>query len=260
MTMSKFNTFKNLHHAKELLVLPNVWNAESAALVEQSGFSAIATSSSAVAAGLGYGDGEQMPFKDYLFMVGRIAATIKLPLTVDLEMGYGKTPDEIFANVSALASLGVVGINFEDSHFVDSKRKLQDVNAFAKKLEGLKNKMVTNGTEVYVNLRCDTYLLNVENKESETVLRAKIYESSGADGLFLPCITRSEDISAAVATTRLPLNVMAYPGLPDFDALTSLGVKRLSLGGFLFDSVYGSIKNIVHTVRENKSIKSLVTS
>jgi 2-methylisocitrate lyase-like PEP mutase family enzyme len=258
--MSKFKTFKDLHYAKDLLVLPNVWNAESASLVEQNGFSAIATSSSAVAAGFGYGDGEQMPFKEYLFMVGRIAATIKLPLTVDLEMGYGKTPDEIFANVSALATLGVVGINFEDSHFVDSKRKLQDVNVFAKKLEGLKNKMVANGTEVYVNLRCDTYLLNVENKRNETATRAQIYESSGADGLFLPCITTDEDIRAAVESTHLPLNVMAYPGLPDFDTLTSLGVKRLSLGGFLFDNVYGSIKNMVSTLRRDKSIKSLVSS
>jgi len=79
----------------------------------------------------------------------------------------------VYANVAALAALGVVGINFEDSHYADSVRKLQDINAFAKKLEALKNKMVAANIEVYVNLRCDTYLLNVENKRSETAARVR---------------------------------------------------------------------------------------
>lgn len=258
--MSKYKIFRDLHHAKDLLILPNAWNAESALLLEQSGFSAIATSSSAVAATIGYNDGEQMPFKDYLFIVGRMATTIKLPFTVDLEMGYGKTVDQIFANVSALAQLGVVGINFEDSHMVNSKRVLQDVNVFAKTLETLKNKMAATNTEVFINLRSDTYLLNVENKRSESAKRAKIYESSGADGLFLPCIVDKEDIKAAVESTKLPLNVMAYQGLPDIDTLTSLGVKRLSLGGFLFDNVYKGVTDFAKTILRDRSIKSLMVS
>ena len=206
--MSKFETFRELHHGKELFVLPNAWNAESASLLEQMEFPAVATSSSAVAATLGYEDGEQMPFSEYLFVVRRIAATIKVPFTVDMEMGYGETAEEIQTNISELARLGVVGINLEDSQVSNSKRALQDASTFAKKLSRIKALLASNGIDVFINVRCDTYLLNVDDKQGETTKRAKLYESSGADGLFLPCIVQREDIKSAVASTRLPLNVM----------------------------------------------------
>ncbi|GHN01983.1 carboxyvinyl-carboxyphosphonate phosphorylmutase [Cytophagales bacterium WSM2-2] len=257
--MSQFKKFKDLHYAGELFVLPNAWNAESASRVEQQGFPAVATSSSAVASTLGYKDGEQMPFADYFFVIQRIAATIKVPFTVDMEMGYGKTAEEIYSNISRLTDLGVAGINLEDSEFSKSKRVLQEADSFSKKLSKLKNLLVSNHLDIFINLRCDAYLINVEDKQTETTRRAKLYESSGADGLFLPCIVKGEDIRAAVSATKLPLNVMAYPGLPDFDSLSSWGVKRLSLGGFLFDAVYNSIEKLTDEVKKNKDIKSLVS-
>jgi 2-methylisocitrate lyase-like PEP mutase family enzyme len=256
--MSSFKIFSELHHGNELLVLPNAWNAKSALLLEQSGFKAAGTSSAAVAESLGYGDGEQMPFQDYLFVVKRIVSTIKLPFSVDLEMGYGKTSEEIYANVARLAQLGVVGINLEDSRIDNSVRTLQELDVFANKLENLKNRIVRQHIEMFVNVRCDAYLLALEDKREETSRRARSYESSGADGLFLPCIARPEDIKEAVGSTRLPVNVMCFPGLPDFDSLSALGVKRLSLGGFLFDSVYKSIRNTSDTILERRTTTPLI--
>jgi 2-methylisocitrate lyase-like PEP mutase family enzyme len=258
--MSSFKKFSDLHNGSELFVLPNAWNAKSALLLEQSGFAAVGTSSAAVAESLGYSDGEQMPFQDYLFVVKRIASTVKLPFSVDLEMGYGKTSEEIYANVARLAQLGVVGINLEDSRIDNSVRTLQELEVFANKLEHLKSRIVRQHLEVFVNVRCDTYLLGLHDKQEETIRRAKAYESSGADGLFLPGIARTEDIRGAVASTRLPINVMGFPGLPDFDSLSALGVKRLSLGGFLFDGVYKSIRNFSNTIRQARSVTPLIES
>jgi 2-methylisocitrate lyase-like PEP mutase family enzyme len=258
--MSKFKTFRDLHYADELFVLPNAWNAESALVLEQNGFPAVATSSAAVAASLGYEDGEQMPFLDYVFIVKRISSLIKLPFTVDIEMGYGKTVTEVYANVDRLAQLGVVGINLEDSQINESKRTLQEMDVFAKKLQGLKDRIVNNHIDMFVNVRCDTHLLNLKDKQEETIKRARVYESSGADGVFLPGIVNTEDIEAAIASTLLPLNVMCFPGLPDFDALSALGVKRLSLGGFLFDDTYKSITRISKTILESKTTASFFSN
>ena len=256
--MSKFKTFKDLHYAKTLFVLPNAWNVVSASLLEQSGFPALATSSSAVAESIGYGDGEKMPFSDYLFVIRRIASSITIPFTVDLEMGYGKDARQIYENISRLVDEGVVGINLEDSQILESKRGLQNADTFARKLETVKGLLENNGKQVFVNVRSDTYLLNIDNKLEETKRRAKLYQSSGADGLFLPCIVSNADISVASESTRLPLNVMCYKGLDDFDALSSLGVKRLSLGGSLFDYVYGKIKNVSKSVLQGKTLELLL--
>lgn len=255
--MTNYQAFKALHFNQELFVLPNAWNAESARLLSKSEFKAIATSSAAVAAGLGYDDGEQMPFADYLFMVKRILSVITLPLTVDIEMGYGTTSKEIYSTISALADVGVVGINMEDSHF-KPKRILQDADAFAKKLSGVKDELDKNHVAVFVNVRSDTYLLGVNDKEKETIKRAKLYESAGADGLFLPCIVADADIASAASSTKLPINVMCFPGLSDFKKLSALGVKRLSLGGFLFDAVYNQVKVLSEKVLQDKTINALV--
>ena len=86
-----FETFKALHHAGKLFILPNAWNAESAVIFQENNYAAVGTSSAAVAAGLGYADGEEMPFSDYLVIIRRILASVKIPVTIDMEMGYGKT-------------------------------------------------------------------------------------------------------------------------------------------------------------------------
>src|SRR6185436_10966185 len=145
-------TFNALHHAEKLFVLPNIWDARSALLVENEKFSAVATSSAAVAEGLGYEDGEEMPFSDYLFVVKRILSTVKIPLTVDIEMGYGKNKEEIYGNLQRLVELGVAGINIEDSTMDHSTRSLRDANEFAKMIEYLKSRLEAQKEELFINV------------------------------------------------------------------------------------------------------------
>lgn len=256
---SSFQQFKALHQSNNLFLMPNIWNAKSALIFQEKQFTAIATSSVAVANSLGYGDGQKMPFSDYLFVVNRIISSVTIPLSVDMEMGYGKSPEEIYVNILKLIDLGVIGINIEDSIINESVRTLQEAKIFAKTIEYIKNKLESEGLNLFINVRCDTYILNVENKQQETNHRIKSYEAAGADGIFLPCICVEDDIAEAVNNTKLPLNVMCIPGLPGFDTLNKLGVKRVSMGGFLFNKVYSNINGLSEAITTNKNFSSLLS-
>jgi len=245
-----YQTFKHLHHTDQLLVLPNAWDAYSASLLQEKEFPAVATSSAAVAQSLGYADGENMPFDDYLFVIRRILASIRIPLSVDMEMGYGSSAAAIADNIRRLTDMGVVGINIEDSTITGSRRTLKDAAVFAHTIDQVRNLLWSK--ELFLNIRCDTYILNVNNKQEETRRRLQLYETAGADGIFLPCIAQEEDIRDAVSNTRLPLNVMYIPGLPEPDTLQLLGVRRLSMGPAIFSRAYQQIDAFTKHLFTNK--------
>ena len=256
---SNFQKFKQLHQQSDLLVLPNAWNAKSASIFEEKQFPAVATSSAAVAESLGYRDGEGMPFMDYLFIINRIVSAIRVPLTVDIEMGYGKTNAEVYTNILKLVELGVAGINIEDSIINQSKRTLKDTKTFGSTIEYIKNRLETEQLQLFINIRCDTYLLNIEKKREETITRLKVYETTGADGIFLPCISKENEIVEAVNNTKLPVSVMCIPGLPGFAALNKLGVKRVSMGPFMFNKIYDNIGRLSETIDTSKNFSSILS-
>jgi 2-methylisocitrate lyase-like PEP mutase family enzyme len=255
---TSFKKFKALHQGEELFVLPNAWDARSAIIFQEKQFPAIGTSSAAVANSLGYEDGEQMSFSEYLFVVNRIVASLKVPLTVDIEMGYGKKNEDIYGNVDRLVELGVAGINIEDSFIHKSERSLKEAGVFAKTIEYIKNKLASRGLSLFVNVRCDTYILNVKDKHHETRERLKTYSLTGADGIFLPCISNEEDIADAVTHTTLPINVMVIPGLPDLQRLNELGVKRVSMGPFMFQKAYKTVGNLAQSVYTSKNFSPIL--
>lgn len=237
----QFEKFRSLHASGQLLIIPNAWDAKSAMILQGQGFPAVATSSAAVAESLGYGDGEQMRFDEYLFVIRHMLNVLQVPLSVDLEMGYGRTDEEILDNVKLLASMGVAGINIEDSHIDTAGRDLKDAQVFANTLAFVRRGLADAGLDLFVNVRCDTYLLGVENARQETDYRVRLYESAGADGIFLPCIREEGDIEAAVELAASPVNVMVWPGLPGVTRLKELGVRRLSMGTYLFTESYGML-------------------
>lgn len=247
--------FKQLHQS--FFILPNAWNPKSALRFQQENFPAVATSSAAVANSLGYEDGEAMPFDEYLFIIRRILATVQIPVTVDIEMGYGNTNEAIYANIRKLAELGVAGINIEDSTIQSNKRTLKSASQFAERIAFIKNKLTNDHLELFINVRCDTYLLNVANKQAETLARIPLYEAAGADGIFLPGISAEADIAEAVNNTTLPINVMCIPGLPDFELLQTLGVKRVSMGPFLFNRLYDGIPALTHSITSTNNFSPL---
>lgn len=225
--------FRELHFQEYPFLLGNVWNVQSAKIFEKLNFKAIGTSSAAIAHSLGYEDGEQMPFSELLFIVERIIKNTTLPVSVDLEFGYGKNTPEIVKNIQKLYDLGVVGVNIEDSYIENLQRKLKDKEIFANDLYNIINQLIQKNISVFINVRSDAFLLDLPNALDESLKRIELYESVCINGIFLPCIRNEYDIKKVVQHTKLPLNVMCIPKLMDFDTLSSLGVKRISMGNFL---------------------------
>ncbi|UQB70627.1 isocitrate lyase/phosphoenolpyruvate mutase family protein [Epilithonimonas zeae] len=236
--------FKNLHQNEQPFLIGNVWNVQSAKVYESLDYKTIATSSSAVAHSLGYEDGEQMSFEEYFYIIKRIIKSIHLPLSVDLEFGYGENPNEIVDNISRLSEIGVVGINLEDSFVINETRKLLDKEIFYEKLKAIIDGLNGKGIEMFINIRTDTFLLGLKNALTETLERIKIFEELNIDGVFVPCITLEQDIETVAKSTKLPINVMAMKDLPNFETLQKLGVKRISSGNFLNDYIYKNLKEI----------------
>ena len=248
--------FKNLHNQDKPLLIGNIWDVASAKTAEKLNFQAIGTSSSAIASILGYNDGEEMEFFELEYFVKRIALNTKLPLSVDLESGYSRNPIEIVNHIKKLSELGVVGINIEDS-VVDEKRTLIDADDFAKMLKEIREYLEKENIDIFLNVRTDTFILLQENIIAETKKRIRLYENAGAHGIFTPCIENISDIKEIVNCTNLPINVMCMPNLPDFDTLAELGVKRVSMGNFLFDKMYSQFENTTNEILNQKSFKSI---
>ena len=248
--------FNKLHQQSSPLMICNVWDVSSAKIAEKLNFKAIGTSSAAIASVLGYEDGEQMSFEELLFIVKRITTSSKLPLTVDIEAGYSLDPLITAGYIKTLVEAGIVGINIEDSK-VDGTRRLIDANSFAGYLSAVKRQLLKDQIDIFINVRTDTFLLGKEDALAETKKRVKLYEIAGADGFFVPCITKAADVEAIVKATTIPVNVMCMPDLPDFKLLTKLGVKRISMGNFLFDKLSNELENTLNSILEDQSFKSV---
>ncbi|TWI92153.1 isocitrate lyase/PEP mutase family protein [Chitinophaga japonensis] len=252
-----FNSFKALHAQEAPLLIGNVWDAQSAKVLEKLQFKALGTSSSAVAATLGYADGENMSFSEYLMMIRRIRAVTSLPLSVDLEAGYGEVEGKVVENLKLLHGLGIAGINIEDSLVGDKGREIVDTEKFTKKLAAITGRLQEQQIDIFINVRCDAFLLNLPDARAEAIQRMAAYEGAGAHGIFLPCITDTEDIKAVVGATSLPVNVMCMPDLPDFDTLRSLGVKRISMGNFVHGAMYRHMEALAGKILADGSFSSL---
>lgn len=249
--------FKNLHRAQQPLVICNVWDGASAQIAEQLGFTAIGTSSAAIAKSLGKEDGEEVLFEELLSVVMSISRSSSLPLTVDIESGYGDSPESIVKNISELAKLGVLGVNIEDSKVIQGERQLCNAAEFANKLSVIKTELERQGLNIFINVRSDTYLLNVEAPLTESIARTSMYQNAGADGIFLPCLNAVDDIRAIVESTELPVNLMCVPDLPDFNLLEELGVKRISMGNFVHQAMLSSLSSMLTTIVAERSFRPL---
>lgn len=254
---TKFEEFRKLHSGETPLLIGNVWNVQTALQYEKLGFKAIGTSSAAIANDLGYEDGEDMPFEDYFFMIKRIAISTKLPLTVDLEAGYGSTAEAIITNIIRLHEVGVVGINIEDSEVKKSERKIEDAEHFTIKLKAIVGGLKKRNIPMFINVRCDAFLLDLSNALNESIQRIKEYKTANIDGVFLPCITNANDIKMIAETIDVPLNVMCMSNLPNFEALKTLGVKRISMGNFMHAFFNKQLEVVTKEIIEKNSFSPI---
>lgn len=254
--MNSFKTFLELHQQSTPLLIGNIWDVNSAKLYERNNFKAVATSSAAVAHANGYEDGEQMPFDVLVRLAERVTKAVSIPFSVDIEAGYSDTIPGILKNIDQLCDVGVVGINIEDS-IPGKNRSLQEVQHFQKTLTAVADHVSNGNKKLFINVRTDGFLLGLPNALEETLDRIKVYESAGATGIFIPCITEVDDIRSVVQSTKLPINVMAMPALPSFDALTTLGVKRISMGNALHGLLNQTFEKTLRSIKQKNSFEDL---
>jgi 2-methylisocitrate lyase-like PEP mutase family enzyme len=253
----RFNEFLAMHYKPEALLIGNAWNAQSAKILAQQGLQVIGTSSAAVAESLGYADGEEMGFDLYLKIIEGILRVVPAMVTVDLEGGYGQTAEEIAANIKTLYAMGVSGVNLEDSLITNGERTIQDADAFAARLQQVCRLLKEQDIRMFINVRSDSFLLGLPNALDDALARVKAYQHTGVHGLFFPCITDLQEIDAIVKQSVLPVNVMCVPGLPDFGPLELVGVKRISIGPFLYMHVYGQLEAAIKTIKGADNFSSL---
>jgi 2-methylisocitrate lyase-like PEP mutase family enzyme len=239
-------SFAALHHdPAKLLILPNAWDVASALLFEAAGFPAVATTSAGLAWAWGYRDGEGIPLPHLLLTVARMTAGLKVPLSVDFESGYGRTPAEIAAAVRAVIEAGAVGINLEDRDFSD-RAPLRDLAAQAEILSAARQAAEATGVPLFLNARTDVYLGQIGepgSRREHTLERLRAFVDAGADGVFVPALKDPEDIAAiAEGLPGTPLNVLALAGMPPVPRLRELGVARMSLGSGAMRAIYGRLR------------------
>ncbi len=232
-------TFHSLHKQNDILILPNAWDASSAKVIEDAGAKAIATSSAGVAWGLGYPDGGVLPPQLLADLTARITDVIRIPLSVDFEGAYTNNPAKVAENLRPIIGAGAVGINIEDGEGTPE--------LLAKKIEEARKAAESAGVNIFINARTDVFLGEIGSPESrvgETVKRAACYRDAGADGIFVPGLSEPSAIRAIVAEVKMPVNVMAYPGLPPAKELKKLGVRRLSSGTAIPQMIWSRVAEL----------------
>lgn len=240
------SAFAGLHAGPELLILPNAWDAGSARIIAQAGAKAIATSSAAVAWAHGYPDGETLAPEQLLSTVRAIARIVSLPVSADIEAAYASDAAAAAAFASRVIDAGAVGVNIEDG--------LQPPDLLVAKIEALREVGEKRGVDLWINARTDVYLralVKGEGAFSETISRAKRYREAGANSIFVPAATDSDLIARLVAQVGLPLNLLAWSGLPDANSLKALGVRRLSAGSGLAKAVLGQLHGLAREFLES---------
>jgi 2-methylisocitrate lyase-like PEP mutase family enzyme len=224
-------TFHGLHKEGDPLILFNAWDVASAKTIAKAS-PAVATSSGAVASALGYADGENAPFDVVTGLVSRMTAAVPVPVSIDLEAGYGDTPDAAATSATNILKAGAIGINIEDGLF-EGKRQLVSAERHAAKIKAVREAAQKLGIHLFINARTDPFLLKFGSPDqclNEAARRAKAYADAGADGIFVPGLTDLALIETFVRRTPLPVNIMVTQGVPEIPDLARVGVRRVSLG------------------------------
>ena len=257
----KAQTFRALHTGAHILVLPNAWDVASARIFEKAGFTAVATTSAGVANSLGYSDGQYAPRDEVLFVVRRIAQSVQVPVTADIEAGYGvNSVEEVLTTVRGVLEAGAVGINLEDSDG-DVNGTLVEVGLQVEKIKAIREVAASEGVPLVINARTDAFHLARLDRADQFALaveRANAYRAAGADCLFTPFVTDAITIATLIKEVNGPLNILAMPGTPSVAELEQMGVKRVSVGAGPFRATLALVQRIARELHEQGTYRAFL--
>ena len=244
----KAEILRKLHQGPGILVLPNAWDVASARIFEDAGFPAIATTSAGIANALGYPDVERISRDEMIWMVKRIAQAVAVPVTADMEAGYG----DPVGTARAVMDAGAVGMNFEDSSIDGS---LAELATQVRRIE-----QIRAASDIVINARTDVYLFGVGDEATRfdrTVERLNAFYKAGADSLFAPGVRDADTIGRLAKAVKGPLNILATAGAPSIAEMERLGVRRVSVGSGPMRAAMGLTQRIAKELKEHGTFASM---
>lgn len=247
----KANAFRELNLSGGL-ILPNAWDAASAHILELAGFPAIATASAAIAFARGFADGERIGRDRMLAEVALIASRVSVPVSADIEAGYGPTEADVEATVGGVIAAGAVGINLEDSQ-PDGDEPLFPLADAASRVAAARAVADRHGLALTINARTDAFLLGLGDSETErlaiAVERGRAYLAAGADVIFVPGLLDLAVVRQVADGIDGPISLLAGPGAPPAAELFAAGASRISVGPHLMLSTLGHLRTVADGLR-----------
>jgi len=243
--------FRQLHRGPNVLILPNAWDVASARIFEDAGFPAIATTSAGIAYSLGYADGQHIPREEMMARIARIVRAVHVPVTADIEAGYGSTVEDVAKTTSELIQMGAVGMNLEDGSG-DPSSPLIGFELAVNKIKAARQAAVDARAQIVINARTDVYLLPGANPDadySEALRRLVAFRDAGADCVFAPGLKDAETIGRLAKAVECPLNILAGPGTPSIPELAKLGVARVSVGSGPMRATLGLLRRLAEELK-----------
>jgi 2-methylisocitrate lyase-like PEP mutase family enzyme len=272
--IAKAERLKALHHAEEILVLPNIWDAGGARMLEWLGYPAVATASASVAYSLGYDDGQNISLEAMLDAVGQVAAAVEVPVTADMEWGFAEKAEAVAENMRELLRAGAVGVNLEDS--VREGERMFDLDAQCDRIRAVREMADKEGIPLLINARTDLFWPSVpgsdEEKFEEAIRRGVAYLEAGADCIYPIILGDLATLKRLRAALQSPINVLAPTSAANLRELEEAGIARLSLGpAFMWASLsamkevamelqnYGSFDRFTKDVISTDEIRQFVS-
>lgn len=260
----KAELFLKYHHDKEILVLLNSWDIGSSKLIEACGYKSVATTSMGIAASLGYPDCEVIQLPEMLEVITGIINAVEVPVTVDIEAGYGNNLNEIIDSAKKIIATGIVGINIEDS--IDLNPVLIDEMEFCERISAIRALSDSMDFHLVINARTDSFYTSTDStqeKLSESIRRGNKYREAGADCIFVQPVWEKETIATLVKEINAPINILANPTIgagvtPSISDLQGLGVARVSLGSGLMKATLALIKKVANELSEKGTYNILL--
>lgn len=256
----KAQGFRKLHVVGDIFVLANAWDVASARIFEQAGFAAIGTTSAGIALSLGYPDGQKIGRDEMLQVAARIARSVSIPVTIDVEAGYGETPAGVADTAMAAVAAGGIGLNLEDSTKGDEK-DLYDTGKQTRKITAIRKVADSLGVPLVINARTDALLHAKGDKTArlkEAISRGKAFREAGADCVFPVGAIDAPTISEIVRQVDCPINILATNGVPPIAELKRLGVRRVSVGSGPARATLGLVRRIATELLESGTYNSLL--
>lgn len=239
-------------HREGILVLPNAWDVASACVLVDAGFNAIATTSGGCAFSVGFCDGENIGRSGMAEVVRRMASGVSVPVSADMEAGYGPSPSDVENTVNVALGSGAVGVNIEDGDKRGTTRRLHDLDLSVERVRAARKAADDFGISAVINARTDGYMLGGEQDMfDETVKRANLYLEAGADCAFVIGVRDGHLIGRLAAAINGPMNVLAGPGTPSVQKLKEMGVRRVTVGGNIAKAAYTLVKTAAEELKNS---------